>query len=68
MDLTEATLYTGNEVVALMHESTSVSLRAIAAHGKKWEWDGEDFIDFLIETAETLEAQAQVCKIRDMLK
>lgn len=60
--------YTRNEAVEMMNSNTGSALKSIADAVKRWDYDAEEIIDYLIETSEVLEAQALVVSMRDELK
>lgn len=59
--------WTKNEAIEMMHTNTANALKAIADAVKRWEYDSDEIIDFLIESAEVLEAQALTVSLRDEL-
>jgi len=60
--------YSRNESVEMMHTNTANALKTIAEMVGKWGYNSEQIIDYLIEIAEEMEAQALVVSIRDELK
>ncbi len=59
--------WTKNEAIEMMHANTANALKAIALSVEKWNYDAKEIIDYLIETAEEMEAQALTVTIRDEL-
>lgn len=60
-------MWTRNEAIEMMHANTANALIQIADAVKKWEFDEGEIIEYLIETAEVLRAQAAVAQLRDIL-
>lgn len=60
--------FTGNEAVEMMHKNTATAFKKVADFLEKHDYDTEQAIDYLRETAEELEAQALVVSMRDELK
>lgn len=58
-------MWTKNEAIEMMHSNTSNALKAIADAVKRWEYDADEIIDYLIELSEDMEAQALVVTLRD---
>lgn len=56
-----------NETIEMMHTNTANALKTIAEAVKRWKYDADEIINFLIETAEAMEAQAMVTSLRDVL-
>lgn len=59
--------WTKNEAVEMMHTNTSKALKSIANFVREYEYTAEEIIDYLIDTAEQMEAQALVVAMRDEL-
>jgi hypothetical protein len=60
-------VFTENEWIAGRHAFLSWSLRKIADHCKKCEYDPDQIISFLREISDEHEAQEIVVKLRDEL-
>jgi hypothetical protein len=60
--------YTRNEAVEMMNKNTADALKSIADAVKRWEYDAQDIIEYLIELSDELAAQALVVSMRDELK
>lgn len=57
--------WTNNEAVEMMNSNTAFALKKIAAAVKKWEYNSDQIIEFLIEVAEESEAHALTVSLRD---
>lgn len=60
--------WTRNECVEMMNANTAQALKKIADFVKKYEYDAETIIEYLIEVSDEMEAQALVVSLRDELK
>lgn len=60
--------FTENESVKMMHQNTAQALKSIADLAEREEMDGKELVDYLIEIADEMEAQALVVSMRDELK
>ena len=57
--------YTRNETLALMHEDSAYSLKAIADHIEKWQMERDEIVRLIREIADAKDAQSVVCRLRD---
>jgi hypothetical protein len=60
--------FTKNEVCEMMHNNTAESLKTISFFVERWELDAKEIVEYLIEIADELAAQAIVVSMRDELK
>lgn len=60
--------YTRNQSVEMMNTNTANALKSIADFVKKYEYDSEEIIEYLIDMSEQMAAQALVVSLRDELK
>lgn len=59
--------WTDNEAIEMMHSNTAKAFKSVANYARNHSLSKKEIIDFLIETAEEMEAQAIVVKNRDEL-
>ena len=59
--------WTQNEAVEMMNAHAANVLKTVAGFVKQYEYDADAIIDYLIELAEEMEAQALVVALRDEL-
>jgi len=59
--------FTDNEIVAMIHENESITLKALADYIEKWQMSYEDVVKLLRDISDEQAAQSMVVELRDKL-